>query len=112
MGLSVLTDPFGSWQARLVFPKPTREFCVTVDVTADLVSVNPFDFFVEPAAEKFPLVYPAELQRDLAPYLVKEDCGTAFTACLAGRHDPVGLTDRAAIEARIQAFHAERERPR
>lgn len=30
-----------------------------------------------------------------------------FTACLAGRHDPVGLTDRAAIEARILAFHAE-----
>ena len=27
-----------------------------------------------------------------------------FTACLAGRHDPVGLTDRAAIEARIDAF--------
>jgi uncharacterized Ntn-hydrolase superfamily protein len=26
-----------------------------------------------------------------------------FTACLAGRHDPVGLTDRAQIELRIQA---------
>jgi len=29
-----------------------------------------------------------------------------FTACLAGRHDPVGLTDRNEIEARIDAFHA------
>jgi uncharacterized Ntn-hydrolase superfamily protein len=29
-----------------------------------------------------------------------------FTACLAGRHDPVGLTDRAEIEARIERFHA------
>ena len=29
-----------------------------------------------------------------------------FMACLAGRHDPVGLTDRAQIEARIDAFHA------
>lgn len=29
-----------------------------------------------------------------------------FIACLAGRHDPVGLTDRAEIEARISAFHA------
>ena len=29
-----------------------------------------------------------------------------FMACLAGRHDPVGLTDRAEIEARIEAFHA------
>ena len=35
-----------------------------------------------------------------------------FTACLAGRHDPVGLTDRAAIEARIQAFQASRTDPR
>jgi len=29
-----------------------------------------------------------------------------FTACLAGRHDPVGLTDRNEIEARIDAFRA------
>ena len=32
-----------------------------------------------------------------------------FIACLAGRHDPVGLTDRAEIEARISAFHAARD---
>jgi uncharacterized Ntn-hydrolase superfamily protein len=31
-----------------------------------------------------------------------------FMACLAGRHDPVGITDRAEIEARIAAFHEER----
>ena len=36
-----------------------------------------------------------------------------FVACLAGRHDPVGLTDRAEIEARIASFHAApRERTR
>jgi uncharacterized Ntn-hydrolase superfamily protein len=29
-----------------------------------------------------------------------------FTACLAGRHDPVGLTDRAQIELRIEAHLA------
>ncbi|CAN1546437.1 COG3342 Uncharacterized conserved protein [Burkholderiaceae bacterium] len=29
-----------------------------------------------------------------------------FMACLAGRHDPVGLIDRQHIEARVQAFHA------
>ncbi len=33
-----------------------------------------------------------------------------FVACLAGRHDLVGLIDRAEIEARIERFHAERER--
>ncbi len=29
-----------------------------------------------------------------------------FVACLAGRHDAVGLTDRAEIETRIARFHA------
>ncbi len=31
-----------------------------------------------------------------------------FMACLAGRHNPAGETDRARIEARIEAFHAAR----
>lgn len=35
-----------------------------------------------------------------------------FIACLAGRHDPVGETDRARIEARIAAFHEARRLPR
>ena len=30
-----------------------------------------------------------------------------FMSCLPGRHDPVGLTDRAQIEARIERFHAQ-----
>jgi uncharacterized Ntn-hydrolase superfamily protein len=35
-----------------------------------------------------------------------------FVACLAGRRDSVGLTDRAEIEARIERFHAvRRSRP-
>ena len=29
-----------------------------------------------------------------------------FMACLAGRHDPTGLTDRAQIDARVAAFQA------
>ena len=32
-----------------------------------------------------------------------------FMACLPGRHDPVGLTERAAIEAHIAQFHRKRE---
>jgi uncharacterized Ntn-hydrolase superfamily protein len=31
-----------------------------------------------------------------------------FLACLPGRHDPTGLTDRAEIEARIALFHEQR----
>jgi uncharacterized Ntn-hydrolase superfamily protein len=33
-----------------------------------------------------------------------------FTACLAGRRDPVGELDRAKIEAAIERFHAERKK--
>ena len=44
-----------------------------------------------------------ELQRLYAKSLERYQ---PFIACLAGRHDPVGLTDRAEIDARIAAFHA------
>jgi uncharacterized Ntn-hydrolase superfamily protein len=45
----------------------------------------------------------AELQRLHAISLERYQ---PFMACLPGRHDPVGLTDRAEIEARIARFHA------
>lgn len=45
----------------------------------------------------------AELQR---LYRVSLERFLPFTACLPGRHDPVGLTERSEIEARIEAFHA------
>src|SRR4029079_3640357 len=47
-------DPFANYQARLVFPEPTREFKVTVDLVVEMAVYNPFDFFLEPSAEKFP----------------------------------------------------------
>ena len=41
---------------------------------------NPFDFFLEPEAETFPFDYAAELQHDLAPYLVKGPLTPRFKA--------------------------------
>ncbi len=66
-------DPFGNWQARLVFPKLTQELKVEVDLVADLTTYNPFDFFLEPEAEKVPLVYEPDLTEDLKPYLERAD---------------------------------------
>ncbi len=62
-------DPFGNFQARLVFPEPTTKFEIVVDLVADMTVVNPFDFFLEPEAETVPFEYGAELRSDLAPYL-------------------------------------------
>ena len=45
-----------------------------------------------------------ELQR---LYQVSLQRSQPFMACLAGRHDPVGLTDRDQIETRIARFHAD-----
>jgi len=76
-------DPHGNWLARIVFPEPSRELCVEVDLTAEMVVSNPFDFFVESYAETLPLAYPPELAHDLAPYLAVDDDGPALRAATA-----------------------------
>jgi uncharacterized protein (DUF2126 family)/transglutaminase-like putative cysteine protease len=76
-------DPHGNWLARIVFPEPSRELCIEVDLTAEMVVSNPFDFFVESYAETLPLTYPPELAHDLAPYLAVDDDGPALRAAVA-----------------------------
>jgi uncharacterized protein (DUF2126 family)/transglutaminase-like putative cysteine protease len=76
-------DPHGNWLARLVFPEPARELSITVDLTAEMIVVNPFDFFVEPYAEVLPFAYAADDAADLTPYLALEDGGPALDAFVA-----------------------------
>ena len=76
-------DPFANYQARLVFPEKTTEFKVTVDVVLDMAVYNPFDFFLEPYAEKFPFAYDALLKQELAPYLAADPLTPLLTAYLA-----------------------------
>jgi uncharacterized protein (DUF2126 family)/transglutaminase-like putative cysteine protease len=75
-------DPHGNHLARLVFPEPTRELVVDVDLVAELAVVNPFDFFLEPAAESFPFTYEAWLAEDLAPFRRPDAAGPRQRAFL------------------------------
>ncbi|MBO0734282.1 MAG: transglutaminase family protein, partial [Methylocapsa sp.] len=77
-------DPHGNWQARFVFPERVTEFKVEVDLTAELAVVNPFDFFTEPYAEKFPFSYEPGLKAELGAYLEADPAGPRLEAYIAG----------------------------
>jgi uncharacterized protein (DUF2126 family)/transglutaminase-like putative cysteine protease len=75
-------DPHGNWLARVVIPEPTRRFEIVVDLVAEMAVFNPFDFFLEPAAETWPFAYEPLLRKDLAPYLEREVAGPRLAAWL------------------------------
>lgn len=50
-------DSYGNYLARLVFPERTWELKVTVDLVANIRVINPFDFFLEPHFENYPVTY-------------------------------------------------------
>ncbi len=68
-------DPFGNYQARVVFPEKTTELKVEVEVVAEMTVINPFDFFLEEAAEAFPFTYEDALKKELSPYLEITESG-------------------------------------
>lgn len=76
-------DPFGNYLARLVFPRPARKLGITVEVIAELATINPFDFFVEDYAENYPFTYAPALHTELLPYLLVTESGPLLSAWLA-----------------------------
>ncbi len=101
-------DPFGNWQARVVFPEPVREFVATVDLVAELTAFNPFDFFVEEAAERWPFAYDATLETDLRPYLRPEPAGPRLKAFLAAVPQQARNTVDFLVELNQRLQHAVR----
>ena len=87
-------DPFANHLARLVFPEPTTEFKVVVDLVAEMSVLNPFDFFLEPEAETFPFAYSAEAVHELGPYLAKLPATPLFKAFV----DSIDLTELRTID--------------
>ncbi len=77
-------DPQANFLARLVFEKKTTEFAVEVEVVADMSVYNPFDFFLEPQAERFPFRYDPQLAHELEPYQRKLPVTTRLGNYLRG----------------------------
>jgi uncharacterized protein (DUF2126 family)/transglutaminase-like putative cysteine protease len=82
-------DPYGNHVAHLAFKKGTRleALELTVELAVDIRPVNPFDFFLDDRCEHVPFAYPAEMARDLSPFLALDDpefaSGPRFEALLA-----------------------------
>src|SRR6266478_5568482 len=62
-------DPFSNWNARLVFPEKMQEFCVEVELIAEMAVYNPFDY--DPLLKKdlTPFLEPWPLTPKLAAYI-------------------------------------------
>ena len=71
-------DPYGNYLARYVFPDPVTELKIEVDLIADMTVYNPFDFFVEEEATKWPFDYPETLVEDLSIYMKPEPAEPAL----------------------------------
>ena len=54
-----------------------------MDLVAELTAMNPFDFFLEPSAERFPFEYEPWLAKDLRPCLETEPPGPELRRFLA-----------------------------
>src|SRR6202012_5948921 len=76
-------DPQANYLARLVFPEPTSEFLVEVDLIAEMAVFNPFDFFLEPDAENYPFTYDTALARELRAFLEVEPASPRLSQWLS-----------------------------
>jgi len=81
-------DPQGNYLARLVFPKKTDRFIVEVDLVVEMITINPFDFFLDDSAQKYPFAYEPQLEHELGAYLELGEAGPllkGFVAALRER---------------------------
>jgi uncharacterized protein (DUF2126 family)/transglutaminase-like putative cysteine protease len=94
-------DPFGNYEARIVFPNQATELVFEVDLVAELTAINPFDFFLEKDAEHFPFAYSPALKKDLEPYLRTPSYGPRFAAFVESARSKDATTGRRVIDVLV-----------
>ncbi|MCK8495503.1 MULTISPECIES: transglutaminase family protein [Spirosoma] len=72
-------DPFGNFIARVDFLEKVTRLSIQVQLTANLQSINSFDFLIDEYALFFPFEYTDSLQHDLAPYRGATEHGAYLT---------------------------------
>jgi uncharacterized protein (DUF2126 family)/transglutaminase-like putative cysteine protease len=104
-------DPQGNFLARAVFPGRVTHFDVTVDLVADMATINPFDFFLEPQAETFPFAYDLLLAEELAPFRQCASAGPLLAALLAEAR-ATAVRERRTIDLLVELNRAVQARTR
>ena len=99
-------DPQGNFLARIVFPERVTRFQVTVDLLADMATINPFDFFLEPDAETVPFSYEPLLRTELTPFLDAAPAGPLLTRLLA----TIGPAGERTVDYLVRVNQAVRDR--
>jgi uncharacterized protein (DUF2126 family)/transglutaminase-like putative cysteine protease len=99
-------DPQGNFLARVVFPEKVTHFDVTVDLVADMATINPFDFFLEPEAETHPFAYDPVLEQELAPFRRLDPPGPLLAALI----DACPLAPERTIDRLVALNRAVQER--
>lgn len=76
-------DVFGNHVARVLFDGPVAHFGIRVEITAMPQPVDPFQFLVDPEAERYPFSYTALEAEALAPSLATDAAGPLLQALIA-----------------------------
>jgi uncharacterized protein (DUF2126 family) len=97
-------DPQSNYLARVVFPDRVRHFSIEVGLVAEMTVINPFDFFLEDYAEKFPFRYAEWQCKELTPYLTPEAAGPRLREFLdhIDRREQRSLDFLVAVNQRLQ----------
>jgi transglutaminase-like putative cysteine protease len=99
-------DPQGNFLVRVLLAEPTASFELTVELTAELAELNPFDFFLEPDAATWPFRYPPLLEQELAPCLATRPVRPWLAGLFAG----LSLQEQSSVDLLVGLNHLVHDR--